>query len=93
LPSENLYFKDQIRRFKKMSNSFMGRYEVDDGYVGGSRPQSFEIKDWEIDEDMTEEELREIYRDEMQNHFEQNIFPGGNNEDEFIEWAKERHRR
>ena len=40
---------------------FKGMYYVDDGYIGKSRPHYFEIDDFEIEGDMTDGDLEELY--------------------------------
>ncbi len=70
-----------------MSEKFEASYEIEDGYAGRSRPQSFCIDPQDIMEDMDEEDLREMYRDMVQEDFQQKIAPFGTNEDEFVEWA------
>ncbi len=67
---------------------FKAIYDVSDGYVGKSRPKYFTIAEGELDNDMTEDELRELFQQSMQNNFEQDITPYQQNEDEFVEWAK-----
>ena len=52
---------------------FEAEYEVEDGYVTGSRPQVFSIDESDIETDMGEDELRELYYDMIQNDFEQRI--------------------
>lgn len=71
-------------------SKFQCTYEVDDGYAGGSRPKHFSIDESDIEEDMTENELRILFENEMRNDFEQRVSPFQKNEDEFVEWAKER---
>ena len=48
-------------------------WEVEDGYMGKSRPQETEIDDDELAEYETEEEKEEFIRNEIQNDFEQTI--------------------
>lgn len=72
-----------------MTEKFKGSYQVDDGYCGGSRPQSFTISADEIEDDMDDKDLENLYYEEMQDHFVQNISPVSDQVSEFIEWAKE----
>lgn len=72
-----------------MSNQFEVTWEADDGYCGGSRPHSFHIRAEDIEEDMTEKELSDLFWDEVQNDFQQRVSPVSRDEDEFIAWAKE----
>lgn len=48
------------------------RWQIDDGYTGGSRPQSFEISDDELLECESVEEAERLIEDETQTEFEQN---------------------
>ena len=48
-------------------------WEVEDGYVGKSRPQSTEISDEDLDACETEEERERLIEDCIQEDFEQNI--------------------
>jgi hypothetical protein len=67
--------------------TFTAQYEVGDGYCGGSRPQTFKIHYSDIDEDMTQQDIKELYHDMIQNDFEENIFPEAEKVDEFVKWA------
>ena len=49
------------------------KWQVDDGYVSGSRPQTTKIDDDELAECETEEERKELINDYIQNDFEQRI--------------------
>ena len=70
-----------------MTDSFKCIYEVDDGYVGSSRPHSFTINVDEL-EDVDDPET--LFKDLMQEHFEQNIYPYPKNLDKFLEWANQK---
>ena len=72
-----------------MSKKFQGRYQVQDGYAGGSRPQYVPIDDDGIEDDMTDEEMIEYYENAIQEHFEKNVTPGAERVDEFVSWARE----
>lgn len=72
-----------------MSNKFQGRYQVQDGYAGGSRPQHVSIFSDDLEEDMTDDELVEFYENEIQNHFYERISPGAERVDEFVAWARD----
>ena len=67
--------------------SFDVTYEVDDGYVGGSRPQGLTISAAEFDADDTEATLRQLFREIVEEDFRQNISWYSSDEDRFIEWA------
>ena len=68
--------------------SFECRYEIGDGYVGKARPLCFNISAEDIEDDMETEDLIEIFQEEMEEHFRQNVQPGEINQDDFLEWAK-----
>ncbi len=68
---------------------FKAIYQADDGYCGGSRPQSFKISRDEIEDDMTRDDLTEMFEDMVQDDFEQKVRPSEGNYEEFIEWALE----
>jgi hypothetical protein len=71
---------------------FEGEYEVEDGYCGGARPQYFTVDEQDIDDDMSDSDLEELYKDVAQEHFEQNISFHLHDVEGFVEWAKERIR-
>ena len=48
-------------------------WQVDDGYISGSRPHTTEIDDDELAECETEEERQDLINDSIQNDFEQCI--------------------
>ena len=72
-----------------MTDKFKARYQVQDGYSGGARPQYFSIRAVDLDDEMTDEELVEFYEGAVQEHFEQNISPGIELVDEFLSWARD----
>ncbi len=49
------------------------RWEVADGYAGGSRPHTTTIDDDELEECETEEERQDLINDYIQNDFDQKI--------------------
>jgi len=74
-----------------MSDSeFSVTWEADDGYCGGSRPQHFEIPSDVLDPSMDEKALRELFWEEVKTDFNQRVEPVCDQEEEFVEWAKER---
>lgn len=70
-----------------MSDKFELCYEVDDGYVGPSRPHYVTVDDRDIDDDMDEYGLRHLYGEAITDDFFEQISPIGRNEKEFIAWA------
>lgn len=68
--------------------TFEGCYEVEDGYVGKRRPKTFKIYANQLDDDLSEEELEELYDELVESHFRQNIYPSSERKEEFVQWAK-----
>jgi hypothetical protein len=64
------------------------RYEVEDGYVGSSRPQSFTIKDDWIEDYMNDDDLEFELSEMIQEDFQQRISWTYLNKEEVVEWAK-----
>jgi len=74
---------------KSENDTFRCEYEVEDGYVGPSRPHHFSVWASEINEDMTPSELDELFEERMQEAFEQKLSPYEKNKEDFIDWAWE----
>ena len=64
-------------------------WEAEDGYVGGSRPHHFYISADELDEDMSDSDIKNLFWESVQCDFEQKVSPIPEDEDKFVEWAKE----
>lgn len=60
------------------------RWEVEDGYAGGSRPQIFTIDPDDFDDDADEREISERLMEIVQDEFEQRISWFMKNESEVI---------
>lgn len=71
------------------NEKFEARYQVADGYAGGSRPQHFKIRASDLEDDMDDEALERFYEEAVQGDFEQRICPDSERVSEFIAWAKE----
>lgn len=71
-----------------MSDNFKITYEVQDGYVGASRPQHTSISASELNGDESEEELKAMFWDEIQRDFQEKCTAYSRQQDEFVEWAK-----
>jgi len=71
-------------------SDFKAKYEVDDGYAGGSRPQAFTIRegDYDFAPDMTDEFLEEMFCEAIDEHMRQHITFHKVNLTEFIAWAR-----
>lgn len=72
-----------------MKHGFEVTWEAKDGYVSEGRPQHITIDRDEIDPDMTEAQLRTIFFDTVQADFEQTVSWSTDDEEDFVEWAKE----
>ena len=66
---------------------FKVRWEVSDGYVGGSRPHTFEI-DADDFEDMTEQQIEDAIYSQANDAMLEIVSPSVRNLDEAIEWVK-----
>jgi len=76
-----------------MNNSFTVEWEVEDGYVGKSRPHNLRISSDDLDDcDEDEIEIESILWELVQSDFENKISWYIKNKDEFMMWAKEKIR-
>lgn len=69
-------------------SEFICNYEVDDGYVEKSISQSFSIEYWQLEDDMDESDLSDLFDECMKRDFEELISPYEKNKEDFIKWAK-----
>jgi hypothetical protein len=71
-------------------NAFEAQYQVEDGYVTGERPQTFQISAEDLEDDASDDALRAFYDNEIREHFlnSEKIYPSSRREDKFIDWAK-----
>jgi hypothetical protein len=71
-------------------NTFEAQYQVEDGYVTGARPQRFKIHVEDLENDASDDALREFYDNEVDEHFKNNekIYPSSEKVDQFVAWAK-----
>ena len=65
------------------------RWEVQDGYVGKSRPQTTEIDDGDLGDCETEAEAEELILAEVDDDFAQKITPGIDNLSELLDHWRE----
>ena len=72
---------------------FKVTYEVDDGYTGGSCPQSFVMSLDDIDPGMTDEQLLMLLYDAATEDMQQKVSASVSNANEFVAWARERINR
>jgi hypothetical protein len=68
---------------------FKVAWQIDDGYIGKDRPHSFYVAADDLDDDMSEEEIRKTFSDMLQEEFESNASPTTEDEEAFVEWAKQ----
>ena len=71
-------------------NEFEAQFQAEDGYCGGSRPKWFFINADDIEYDMDESDLRNMFQDLMSEAFLDQVYPVSKDEDAFVEWAKKR---
>jgi hypothetical protein len=71
---------------------FSGTYEIQDGYVGNSRPQTFQITNVDIcvylNQDSTDEEILVAYEEMSNLHFLEHTSILVSKEKEFLEFAR-----
>lgn len=74
-----------------MSNSHFVSWQAEDGYCGGARPQLTMISADEIEDEMTEKQLRELLESVIQDDFEQKVVASWNDTESanFLAWARE----
>ncbi len=61
------------------------KWQVADGYCGGSRPQSTELHLEDFDVEMSEGEIEDLIYEMVDDDFRQTITPGIENMDEVVE--------
>lgn len=71
-------------------DEFEAKWEVDDGYRGGSRPQTTQIHPDCVDDDMTKDDLIELFSELIQDSFDNKIAPCWKESEEqrFVDWAQ-----
>ncbi len=69
-------------------DKFQITYEVNDGYVGPSAPHYTSFRSDDLNGDESDEELKQMFWDEIQRDFNETITPYSKQEDEFVAWAK-----
>lgn len=72
-----------------MANDYFNcRYELEDGYVGGSRPQTFRVRAADLEDDVSDEALEQAFHAMAEEHRNENIGIASLNIDEFKQWAR-----
>ena len=69
-------------------NEFKVKWYVADGYDGKSRPHQFSIDQNLISEDMGDDDLENLFFDELDDAFRNRVQFEAENFDEFMEWAR-----
>jgi acetylglutamate synthase len=69
-------------------DSFEVKWQADDGYAGGSRPQHFNIDSNVLDDSMTESDLRQMFQEELEQEFANKVHAVTQDEDAFVRWAQ-----
>jgi hypothetical protein len=71
-------------------NTFEAQYQVEDGYVTGERPQTFQIYAEDLENDESHDALREFYSKAIDEDFKDSgkIYPSSRREDKFVAWAR-----
>lgn len=64
------------------------RYDIEDGYMGPDAPQYVEISDDDLIDCDTPEERAQLISDEVQFHFDQNVYPYWDNS-QLADWEDE----
>lgn len=72
-------------------NRFEVKWEIDDGYVGGSRPQSVWIDPMDIEGCETEEDAEKVIQELIQFDFEQTVRWFSPNLKKAAQWAVEQN--
>lgn len=72
-----------------MEDQFNVTYEIDDGYVGGHRPQHFPIYASDLEDDMSDKDLSNLFNELMEDDMASRVSAYSKMEDDFIAWAKE----
>lgn len=72
----------------KSTDKFKITYEANDGYVGGARPQYTSIDIDELGGNESDQDLKDLFWNEIQRHFQETVNPHSEQEDEFVAWAR-----
>jgi hypothetical protein len=78
-----------MNRPPRKSDCFQVEYLAADGYIGKHRPLYFSISVGDLEEDMDENDLIDLFEQSMQDHFEQHVHPESMDCDAFVLWARQ----
>lgn len=72
------------------ADGFCATYEIEDGYAGGARPQRFAVRPDDIEEDMSEGDLRDLLIEMAEEDMRQktNVAISDRDFESFLEWAR-----
>ena len=73
-----------------MAESFTVTWRISDGYVGRDRPHHFTIPADSLNGDETDDDLRRIFEEMLEEEFAEKIQPYSDDDAKFIAWARER---
>jgi hypothetical protein len=73
-----------------MSKKFTVKWEAEDGYTGGSRPQIFHLSVFDFGDvsEMTDAQIENLLDEAIQDDFDQKVTWYSANRDEAIAWIK-----
>lgn len=72
-----------------MKKYFVCNYELEDGYVGASRPQKFKIYANQINERLSKADLKELFGELLYEDFQSKVEPVSDDMEAFLEWAQD----
>lgn len=72
--------------------NFTITYDIDDGYVGGARPHYIKICADDLVGDESDDLLRKIFWEFIEEDFRQNVNPTSKQEEVFLLWAKRKQK-
>lgn len=67
---------------------FLGEYLIGCQYPTSNMPMRFRVGLEDIDDDMSDDEIREIYQQACEEHFLQNVSCDYQKETAFVEWVR-----
>jgi hypothetical protein len=72
----------------KRDSSFTVKWQAYDGYAGRARPQSFVVDPGEIEEDMDDDALEELFYELLSDDFREKVSAESPDVDAFVDWAR-----
>ncbi len=71
-----------------MAEEFDITYQIDDGYAGPSAPHHTTIDDTWFESDTPEQDLKNMFWEQIEDDMRQSVHAVCEQEDEFLAWAK-----